>query len=129
MKYIDNDTLKRELKSEWIKQGYTQKDIADKMHVSSANLSNILVNKKSLSFNDVFRICEAMDLDLYIDFRKRDWFFFALYRRKSVKGQIRKCLECFEVWRIALDIYWLYILYCMCIVMVWLWYSICIIYL
>ncbi len=72
MKYIDNDTLKRELKSEWIKQGYTQKDIADKMHVSSANLSNILVNKKSLSFNDVFRICEAMDLDLYIDFRKRD---------------------------------------------------------
>lgn len=72
MKYIDNDTLKRELKSEWIKQGYTQKDIAEKMQVSSANLSNILVNKKSLSFEDVKRICDAMDLNLYIDFRKRE---------------------------------------------------------
>lgn len=72
MKYIDNDTLKRELKSEWIKQGYTQKDIAEKMQVSSANLSNILVNKKSLSFEDVKRICDAMDLNLYINFRKRE---------------------------------------------------------
>ena len=71
-KYNDNEQLKRLLKAEWTKNGFTQKDIAEKMGVSSANLSNILVNKKSLTFTDVQRILNALNCDLYIDFRKRD---------------------------------------------------------
>ena len=71
-RYNDNEQLKRLLKAEWTKNGFTQKNIAEKMGVSSANLSNILVNKKSLTFTDVQRILDALDCDLYLDFRKRD---------------------------------------------------------
>lgn len=71
-RYNNNEQLKRFLKAEWTKNGFTQKDIAEKMGVSSANLSNILVNKKSLTFADVQRILDALGYDLYIDFVKRD---------------------------------------------------------
>ena len=70
IKYSDNEQLKRELKAEWTRQGLAQKDVALKMGVSGANLSNILVNKKSLNFEDVKRICNALGYDLYIDFKK-----------------------------------------------------------
>lgn len=42
------------------------------MGVSGANLSNIMVNKSSLSFNDLQRMLDALGYDLYIDFVKRD---------------------------------------------------------
>lgn len=71
-RYNDNEQLKRLLKAEWTKNGFTQKDIAEKMGVSSANLSNILVNKKSLTFTDVQRILNALDCDLYIDFKQKE---------------------------------------------------------
>lgn len=71
-RYNNNEQLKRLLKAAWTKNGFTQKDIAEKMGVSSANLSNILVNKKSLTFADVQRILDALDCDLYIDFKQKE---------------------------------------------------------
>lgn len=70
--YRDNDTLKNELRAEWTRKGLIQKDIARRMGVSTANLSNILVNKKSLSVDDIARICDAMGCDLYIDIREKE---------------------------------------------------------
>ena len=72
IKYVDNIQLKNELKSLWAKHGLIQKDVALKMGVSGANLSNIMVNKSSLSFNDLQRMLDALGYDLYIDFVKRD---------------------------------------------------------
>lgn len=71
-RYNNNEQLKRLLKAEWTKNGFTQKDIAEKMGVSSANLSNILVNKKSLTFTDAQRILDALNCDLYIDFKQKE---------------------------------------------------------
>ncbi len=70
--YKGNDDLKNELKAEWTRKGLIQKDIARRMGVSTANLSNILVNKKSLSIDDVARICDAMGCDLYVDIREKE---------------------------------------------------------
>lgn len=70
-KYIDNDQLKNELKGEWTRQGLSQADVARKCGMSSANLSNIMVNKKSLSVENVRQIYNALGYDLYIDIRPR----------------------------------------------------------
>lgn len=71
MRYKDNEQLKNELKAEWTRKGLTQGEVAERAGFSSANLSNILVNKKSLTFADVERLCDALDLDLYVEFRDR----------------------------------------------------------
>lgn len=71
MRYKDNEQLKNELKAEWTRKGLTQGEVAERAGLSSANLSNILVNKKSLTFADVQKLCNALDLDLYIEFRDR----------------------------------------------------------
>ncbi len=67
IKYKDNEQLKAELKAEMSRKGLKQKELANKMQVSAANLSNILVNKSSLTFSDVQRICNALDCTLYIN--------------------------------------------------------------
>lgn len=70
-KYIDNTQLKNEIKAEWTRQGMTQADVAHKCDMTPANLSNIMVNKKSLTFEDVKRIYSALGYDLYIDIQPR----------------------------------------------------------
>ena len=70
-KYIDNTQLKNEIKAEWTRQGMTQADVAHKCNMTPANLSNIMVNKKSLTFEDVNRIYNALGYDLYIDIQPR----------------------------------------------------------
>ena len=67
IKYRDNDQLKAEIKAEMSRKGLKQKELANKMQISAANLSNILVNKSSLTFTDVQRICKALDCTLYIN--------------------------------------------------------------
>lgn len=71
-KYIDNTQLKNEIRAEWTRQGMTQADVAHKCNMTPANLSNILVNKKSLTFEDVKRIYNALGYDLYIDIQPRE---------------------------------------------------------
>ena len=70
-KYIDNTQLKNEIRAEWTRQGMTQADVAHKCDMTPANLSNIMVNKKSLTFEDVYRIYSALGYDLYIDIQPR----------------------------------------------------------
>lgn len=71
-RYIDNEQLKNELKAEWTRQGLKQADVAIKCGLTPANLSNTLVRKKSLSFEDVKRIYNALGYDLYIEIRPLD---------------------------------------------------------
>ena len=70
-RYTDNEQLKNELKAEWTRQGLKQVDVAKRCGITPANLSNTLVKKKSLSFEDVKRIYNALGYDLYIDIQPR----------------------------------------------------------
>ena len=71
-RYTDNEQLKNELKAEWTRQGLKQADVAHRCGITPANLSNTLVNKKSLTFEDVKRIYKALGYDLYIDIQPRN---------------------------------------------------------
>lgn len=95
-KYVDNEGLKKEIKKNIIDNNYTQKEIAEKMGMIPQTY-NTLINKKNFSFNDLKRICDAMNCDLYIDIRekeepiaggnlrrKKEKCFFAYNRRKLV---------------------------------------------
>ena len=71
IKYTDNIELKKELKKIVIENDYTQKEIAERLGMLPQTY-NTLINKKNFSFADMKKILDVMDLDLYIDFRKRD---------------------------------------------------------
>ncbi len=71
IKYTDNIELKKELKKIVIENDYTQKEIAESLGMLPQTY-NTLINKKNFSFADMKKILDVMDLDLYIDFRKRD---------------------------------------------------------
>ena len=71
IQYTDNIELKKELKKIVIENDYTQKEIAESLGMLPQTY-NTLINKKNFSFADMKKILDVMDLDLYIDFRKRD---------------------------------------------------------
>lgn len=60
MIYIDNTQLIASIKELQLRKNYTQKQLATAIGISPANLSNILKNKKSLTFEDVNKICNAL---------------------------------------------------------------------
>ena len=64
MIYIDNTQLIATIKELQLRKNYTQKQLATAIGISPANLSNILKNKKSLTFEDVNKICNALDYKL-----------------------------------------------------------------
>lgn len=69
-KYIDNAQIRKLIKTQTIMQDTTITEIAHKLNTSQQNVSNTLV-KKHITFDDIQRICDAMDCDLYLDIRPR----------------------------------------------------------
>ena len=70
--YIDNEQIKKEIKKAITDQGLTAKEICKKIGMLPQTYQ-CLINKKNFSFSDMKRICDAMDCDLIIDIRKRNW--------------------------------------------------------
>lgn len=64
MIYIDNTQLIATIKELQLRKNYTQKQLATAIGISPANLSNILKNKKSLTFDDVNKICQSLGYKL-----------------------------------------------------------------
>lgn len=70
--FTDNETLKKELKLFQVANNFDNiTEICKKMEIIPQAYYNTL-KKQGLSFNDIKRICEAMDTDLCIEFRKRN---------------------------------------------------------
>jgi transcriptional regulator with XRE-family HTH domain len=72
MIYIDNTQLIATIKELQLRKNYTQKQLATDIGISPANLSNILKNKKSLTFEDVNKICNALGYKLDYSFIDTD---------------------------------------------------------
>ena len=72
MIYIDNTQLIARIKELQLRKNYTQKQLATAIGISPANLSNILKNKKSLTFEDVNKICNALGYKLDYSFIDTD---------------------------------------------------------
>lgn len=72
MIYIDNTQLIATIKELQLRKNYTQKQLAIAIGISPANLSNILKNKKSLTFDDVNKICNALGYKLDYSFIDTD---------------------------------------------------------
>lgn len=71
MIYSDNESIVKEYKKVLIDNGLKQQFIADKLELSKQSM-NALLNKKHISFDDMKRICDAMNCDLVVDIVKRD---------------------------------------------------------
>ena len=70
-KYIDNETIKKELDKLLIDIGISKVELSKHMECKPQQLNNIL-NKQNLSFSDMKRIYNALGYDLYIDIQPRD---------------------------------------------------------
>ncbi len=70
--FTDNEALKKELKLFQVGNNFDNiTEICKKMKIIPQAYYNTL-KKQGLSFNDIKRICDAMDTDLCIEFRKRN---------------------------------------------------------
>lgn len=65
--YTDNEQLKKEIKKCIIDNGYTAKQISDKLGMLPQTYQT-LINKKNFSFADAKKIFDCMDVKLKIDF-------------------------------------------------------------
>lgn len=70
--FTDNETLKKELKLFQVANNFDNiTEICKKIEIIPQAYYNTL-KKQGLSFNDIKRICDGMDTDLCIEFRKRN---------------------------------------------------------
>lgn len=69
-KIRENKDVVKAINKMLIDKDSTKADIARGLNVSRQRVSNIL-NKANLSFADIVMLCNALDLDLYIEFRDR----------------------------------------------------------
>lgn len=69
-KYIDNETIKKELDKLLIDLQISKVELSKRMQCKPQQLNNIL-NKQNLSFSDMQRIYNALGYDLYIDIQSR----------------------------------------------------------
>lgn len=65
-KYNNHESTKAEIKKFLIDQGFTAKEVAEKMGVKPQQYNNI-VNKRNFALSDLNRIANAIDCDLFID--------------------------------------------------------------
>jgi len=72
-KFTDNEGLKKELKLFQVANNFDNiTEICKKMGIIPQAYYNTL-KKQGLSFTDIKRICDAMDADLCIEIKKRDF--------------------------------------------------------
>ena len=70
--FTNNKTLKKELKLFQVANNFDNiTEICKKMEIIPQAYYNTK-KKQGLSFNDIKRICDAMDTDLCIEFKKRN---------------------------------------------------------
>ena len=70
--FTDNEALKKELKLFQVGNNFDNiTEICKKMEIIPQAYYNTL-KKQGLSFNDIKKICDAMDTDLCIEFKKRN---------------------------------------------------------
>nr|DAY00969.1 MAG TPA: CI repressor [Caudoviricetes sp.] len=70
--FTDNEALKKELKLFQVANDFNNiTEICKKMEIIPQAYYNTL-KKQGLSFNDIKKICDAMDADLCIEFKKRN---------------------------------------------------------
>lgn len=69
-KIRENKDVVKAINKMLIDKDSTKADIARGLNVSRQRVSNIL-NKTNLSFADVVMLLDALDLELYIEFRDR----------------------------------------------------------
>ena len=80
-KFTDNEGLKKELKLFQVANNFDNiTEICKKMGIIPQAYYNTL-KKQGLSFIDIKRICDAMDADLCIEIKKRD------FDKKNVEKQ------------------------------------------
>lgn len=65
--YKDNDQLKREIKKLIIDANMTQRQVCEKVGYKPQQMTNVL-NKGNLSFKDIKRIANVLELDIRIEF-------------------------------------------------------------
>lgn len=65
--FENNEQLKKELKKCIIDNGYTAKQICDKLEMLPQTYQT-LINKKNFSFADMKKILDCMDVELRVDF-------------------------------------------------------------
>lgn len=86
--FTDNEALKKELKLFQVSNNFDNiTEICKKMKIIPQAYYNTL-KKQGLSFNDIKRICDAMDTDLCIEFRKRDSDNTQNAEKQAIEAQI-----------------------------------------
>lgn len=91
--FTDNETLKKELKLFQVANNFDNiTEICKKMEIIPQAYYNTL-KKQGLSFNDIKRICEAMDTDLCIEFRKRNSDNAQNIEKAKLEAQIAELQE------------------------------------
>lgn len=90
--FTDNEDLKKQLKLFQIDNNFDSiTEICKKMEIIPQAYYNTL-KKQGLSFNDIKRICDAMDADLCIEFKKRNSNKASVERAK-IESQIAELQE------------------------------------
>lgn len=91
--FTDNEALKKELKLFQVANNFDNiTEICKKMEIIPQAYYNTL-KKQGLSFNDIKRICDAMDTDLCIEFRKRNSDNAQNIEKAKLEAQIAELQE------------------------------------
>lgn len=68
--FTNNNEVVLEIKKTMLEKGIKQKELCEKLGTLPQTFRNTL-SKKQLSFNDVSKILQAMDCELYFEIRQK----------------------------------------------------------